>query len=76
MSVHVGDEVRVVSGAHEGKRGRVMLIREPDEILFERGQQPITGLLRETMALVEYSDPNSPEGFSQVGVPVRRLETR
>lgn len=75
-SVRVGDDVRVASGTYEGKRGRVVLIREPDDILFEKGRQPLTGLLSESMALIEYQDVNAPGGTSQVGVPVRRLETR
>lgn len=75
-NIRVGDDVKVLSGVHEGKRGRVLLIREPDDVLFEKGKQPIVGLLSETMALVEYRDDFSATGVSEVGVPVRRLEKR
>lgn len=78
MQVRIGDDVKVVSGAHEGTRGRIVLIREPDDVLFEKGKQPLTGLLHETMALLEYRDVNAADGSgtTQVAVPVRRLETR
>ena len=74
--VKVGDQVRIQSGLHEGRSGRVLLVRDTDDVLFEHGKQPLTGLLTEPMALVEYSDPHAEGGMSQVGVPVRRLVTR
>lgn len=64
----VGDQVRVDGGVHDGKRGFVGLIRRENDILFETGKQPLTGLLKEDFALVKTQDGE------EVGVPVRRLK--
>ena len=69
----VGDRVRVEGGPYDGRVGRIGMVRTPTDILFERGKQPITGILHEDMALVTFEQQHG-DGTDEVGVPVRRLK--
>lgn len=61
----VGDQVRVVSGDHEGRQGRIVYLRE----VSLDNRDP------ERYALVEYSEQNCFKEMQtdHISVPVRRL---
>lgn len=61
-NVQVGDDVKVISGDHEGRAGRVIYMRNVQ-----------SGFKEEPYALVEYLDIN---GRDEISVPVRRLEKK
>ena len=64
--IRPGDDVKVVSGPHEGRAGRVLLTR--DISLDQRDP--------ETYAIVEYRQQNcfNELNIDQISVPVRRLQ--
>ena len=77
--IRVGDDVRVVSGIHEGTSGRVVKIATPDDVLFADSKRPLAGsFLKEDMALIQHRQTNAFNEVSveEVAVPVRRLERR
>ena len=76
--IRVGDDVRVTSGTHEGIAGRVVKVATPEDVLFTDSKRPLTGLLKEDMALIQYRQVNAFNEVSaeEVAVPVRRLERR
>lgn len=61
----VGDRVRVISGDHEGRQGRIVYLRE----VSLDNRDP------ERYALVEYSEENCFKEIQtdHISVPVRRL---
>jgi len=61
----VGDQVRVVSGDHQGRQGRIVYLRE----VSLDNREP------ERYALVEYAEENcfKEVHVDQISVPVRRL---
>lgn len=64
--IQLGDNVKVASGPHEGRGGRV-----------ERIQSIIIGYADpEPYAIVQYPDESGPGGYDSVSVPVRRLQLR
>jgi ribosomal protein L24 len=64
----VGDDVAVVSGPHEGRKGRIVYIREVS----------LDNREAERYAIVEYSEKNCFDevGVDHISVPVRRLAPR
>lgn len=59
-----GDDVKVVSGPHEGRAGRVLMTRDIS----------LDGRDAETYAIVEYAQQNCFQEMNvdQISVPVRR----
>lgn len=58
--VGIGDDVKVVSGPHEGRSGRVVYMRQV--AIDGRGEEPY--------AIVEFMDTNG--GVDHISVPARR----
>lgn len=66
MNVNVGDQVRVVSGPHEGRGGTVTYIK-PINIGTSDPEE---------FAIVRYPDDRVEGGVDEISVPVRRLARR
>ena len=64
--IRPGDSVKVISGPHEGRAGRVLYTRD----LSLDNREP------ESYAIVEYAQRNvfNEMNVDQISVPVRRLE--
>ena len=80
----VGDRVRVNGGPYDEKVGRVVMVKTPEDVLFEGSGKPIaaSSFFRDKygspldMALVELQSPIELQGgtVDQIGVPIKRLE--
>lgn len=82
--VQVGDRVRIDGGRWDGNSGRVVMIKQPEEVLFRDAPDAIMGesFLHDKdgspieMALVQFSSPLDMVGgkLDSVGVPLKRLK--
>lgn len=82
--VRIGDRVRIEGGRWDGNTGRVVMIRTPEEVLFNKSPEAFMGsaFMHDNvgepidMALVEFPQPLEMVGgkLDSVGVPLRRLK--